>query len=60
MSTIIRTRSPFFIRTPEETSSDLDYFEIVISLFSGDLSDKTTPLCEDFSDSVTLIKKTNK
>ena len=57
MSTIIRTRSPFFIRTPEETSSDLDYFEIVISLFSGDLSDKTTPLCEDFSDSVTLIKK---
>lgn len=57
MSTIIRTRSPFFIRTPEETSSDLNYFEIVISLFSGDLADKTIPLCEDFSESITLTKK---
>jgi hypothetical protein len=35
MSTIIRTRSPFFIRTPEETSADLDYFEISILVESG-------------------------
>jgi len=35
MSTIIRTRSPFFIRTPEETSANLDYFEIKIDIQSG-------------------------
>ena len=57
MSTIIRTRSPFFIRTPEETSADLNYFEIVITLFFGDLSNKAAPLCEDFSESITLTKK---
>jgi len=35
MSTIIRTRSPFFIRTPEETSANLDYFEISILVESA-------------------------
>ena len=35
MSTIIRTRSPFFIRTPEETSASLDYFEISIFIKSN-------------------------
>ena len=35
MSTIIRTRSPFFIRTPEQTSSLLSYFQIDVSIKSG-------------------------
>ena len=35
MSTIIRTRSPFFIRTPQETSSSLNYFQINITIASG-------------------------
>ena len=35
MSTIIRTRSPHFIRTPEVTASTLNYFEIVISIKQG-------------------------
>lgn len=35
MSTIIRTRSPYFIRTPQETSSNLSYFLINISVKSG-------------------------
>ena len=35
MSTIIRTRSPFFIRTPQETSSSLSYFQINITIASG-------------------------
>lgn len=35
MSTIIRTRSPYFIRTPQETNSLLNYFQIDISIKSG-------------------------
>lgn len=35
MSTIIRTRSPYFIRTPQETSSSLSYFQINITIASG-------------------------
>jgi hypothetical protein len=35
MSTIIRTRSPFFIRTPQQTSSSLNYFQINITIASG-------------------------
>ena len=58
MSTIIRTRSPFFIRTPQVTGSDLNnlsYFQITISIFSG-LSTSTTP-CDDLSVSYQLQKK---
>tara|TARA_R100000773_G_scaffold44542_1_gene46131 strand:+ start:1279 stop:2415 length:1137 start_codon:yes stop_codon:yes gene_type:complete len=55
MSTIIRTRSPFFIRTPQETSSSLSYFQITISIFSG-LSTSSTP-CDDLSVSYQLQKK---
>ena len=55
MSTIIRTRSPFFIRTPQETSSSLNYFQISISIFSG-LSTSTTP-CDDLAVSYQLQKK---
>jgi len=35
MSTIIRTRSPFFIRTPQETDANLSYFQINITIASG-------------------------
>ena len=38
MSTIIRTRSPFFIRTPQETSSSLSYFQINITVKGGVLN----------------------
>ena len=34
MSTIIRTRSPFFIRTPQETDANLSYFQINITVAS--------------------------
>ena len=54
MSTIIRTRSPFFIRTPEETSSDLDYFEIVILVESEVFG---TATATQLRETVTLIKK---
>ena len=35
MSTIIRTRSPFFIRTPQETDANLSYFQINITIKGG-------------------------
>ena len=35
MSTIIRTRSPYFIRTPEETDATLGYFVIRIIIREG-------------------------
>jgi hypothetical protein len=35
MSTIIRTRSPFFIRTPQEADANLSYFQINITIASG-------------------------
>ena len=50
----IRTRSPFFIRTPEETDSDLDHFDITIAIVSGDL---TSSAPNDFSDTVQISKK---
>ena len=54
MSTIIRTRSPFFIRTPEETSSDLDHFDITIDLQSGDLNNFTS---NDLAEELKITKK---
>ncbi len=35
MSTIIRTRSPFFIRTQQETNLSLAYFDLRISVYTG-------------------------
>ena len=55
MSTIIRTRSPFMIRTPQEISGLLNYFEIVITIKSG-LSGSTN-ICDDLYAQFTLRKK---
>ena len=55
MSTIIRTRSPFFIRTPQQTSSDLSYFQINIVVFGG-LS-TSTEICDDLYAAYSLQKK---
>ena len=45
MSTIIRTRSPFFIRTPQETSSLLNYFQINIQVHGGQSG--SSEICDD-------------
>jgi hypothetical protein len=55
MSTIIRTRSPFFIRTPQETNSELSYFQINITVFGG-LSNSTEQ-CDDLYAEYLLRKK---
>ena len=55
MSTIIRTRSPYFIRTPQQTSSDLSYFQINIVVFGG-LS-TSTEICDDLYAAYLLQKK---
>ena len=55
MSTIIRTRSPFFIRTPQETNSELSYFQINITVFGG-LSNSTEQ-CDDLYAAYSLQKK---
>mgnify|MGYP003109566186 CR=1 FL=1 len=55
MSTIIRTRSPFFIRTPQETNSSLSYFQINITVFGGLSS--STEVCDDLYATYALQKK---
>jgi len=55
MSTIIRTRSPFFIRTPQETDSNLSYFQINITVFGGLSS--STEVCDDLYATYSLQKK---
>jgi len=55
MSTIIRTRSPFFIRTPQQTSSDLNYFQINITVFGGIAT--SSELCDDLYATYSLQKK---
>ena len=55
MSTIIRTRSPFFIRTQEETDADLNYFEATILIYQGDVT--PTIVCGNFRKTITLSKK---
>lgn len=55
MSTIIRTRSPFFIRTPQESNSALSYFRAIITVHGG-LSGSTT-ICDNLYATYTLNKK---
>ena len=55
MSTIIRTRSPFFIRTPQEADSNLSYFQINITVFGGLSS--STEVCDDLYATYSLQKK---
>ena len=55
MSTIIRTRSPFFIRTPQETDANLNYFQINITVFGGLSS--STEICDDLYATYSLQKK---
>lgn len=55
MSTIIRTRSPFFIRTPGQGSPNLYYFQITISVHSGVLD--SVPKCDSIYQFYSLKKK---
>ena len=55
MSTIIRTRSPFFIRTPQEADVNLNYFQINITVFGGLSS--STEVCDDLYATYSLQKK---
>ena len=55
MSTIIRTRSPFFIRTPQEADANLNYFQINITVFGGLSS--STEICDDLYATYSLQKK---
>ena len=52
--TTIRARSPFFIRTPVETSTDLDHFDITIGIVSGDVNSSAP---NDFTETVEINKK---
>ena len=54
MSTIIRTRSPFFIRTPDESDADLSFFRLILTIFKGSVG--STPACGDLNETVTLEK----
>tara|TARA_R100001509_G_scaffold85210_1_gene48512 strand:+ start:309 stop:1436 length:1128 start_codon:yes stop_codon:yes gene_type:complete len=55
MSTIIRTRSPFFIRTPDESDADLSFFRLILTIYKGSVG--STPACGDLNESITLEKK---
>lgn len=59
MSTIIRTRSPYFIRTPQVTGStniaNLNYFQINITVYGGLAN--STEICEDLYATYSLHKK---
>ena len=44
MSTIIRTRSPYFIRTPQEADATLNYFQINITIKGGVLGVASCPV----------------
>ena len=65
MSTIIRTRSPYFIRTPQVTGNDpatgtpnkdlLSYFQINITVFGGLAN--STEICDDLYATYSLQKK---
>jgi len=54
MSTIIRTRSPYFIRTAQVSDADLSYFQLTITMNSGVLN---VAQCPTNLGSITLQKK---
>ena len=65
MSTIIRTRSPFFIRTPQVTGNDpstgtpnidlLNYFQAIVTIHGG--TSGSTTICDDLYATFTFKKK---
>lgn len=55
MSTIIRTRSPYFIRTPQESNSALSYFQAVVTVHGGLTG--STEICDDLYATYTFKKK---
>ena len=55
MSTIIRTRSPYFIRTPQESDSALSYFQAVVTVHGGLTG--STEICDDLYATYTFKKK---
>jgi len=59
MSTIIRTRSPFFIRTPQVTGTsniaNLNYFQAVVTVHGG--VSGSTEICDDLYATFTFKKK---
>ena len=59
MSTIIRTRSPFFIRTPQVTGTsniaNLSYFQAVVTIHGGTSGSST--ICDDLYATFTFRKK---
>lgn len=55
MSTIIRTRSPFFIRTPQESDSNLNYFQAIVTVHGG--TSGSTTICDDLYATFTFRKK---
>ncbi len=59
MSTIIRTRSPFFIRTPQVTGTsniaNLNYFQAIVTIHGGTSGSST--ICDDLYATFTFKKK---
>ena len=57
MSTIIRTRSPYFIRTTNYASPtyDIDYFQLVLTVHGG--ASGSVSVCDDLYATYTLKKK---
>lgn len=55
MSTIIRTRSPYFIRTHNETSISLAYFEMSLTIHKG--ASGSIAQCNDVYEVYTMKKK---
>ena len=55
MSTIIRTRSPYFIRTATSADADLSYFQLLLSVNSG--VSGSDAICNNDYAAITLQKK---
>jgi len=55
MSTIIRTRSPFFIRTADVTDATLSYFSLILTVYNGNINE--VPTCGGVAEITTLEKR---